>query len=285
MGKITAFFHNLFIPKESNNFRAKVLHPDFLSSYLVLAIVLTFTFKLLGNGAHNVLGFATDVSTEKLLTLTNTERTKNELQPLAYNTALSEAAAKKAEDMFAGNYWSHFGPNGETPWNFILASGYRYEYAGENLAKNFLFSDGVVTAWMNSPTHRENILRRDYTDVGFAIKNGLLNGEETTLVVQMFGKPLAQVDGVSDVKKIAAPEKAPVVTSGVPHESSPFPVFATTYKVQLAFLVFLILALIFDFYYAFRSNVTRISGRNIAHVIFIGFIIIGIIILTKGVIL
>jgi len=276
MGKITAFFHNLFIPKESNNFRAKALHPDFLSSYLVLAIVLTFTFKLLGNGAHNVLGFATDISTEKLLTLTNTERTKSELPPLAYNTALSAAAAKKAEDMFISNYWSHFGPNGETPWNFILASGYRYEYAGENLAKNFLFSDGVVTAWMNSPTHRENILRQDYTDVGFAIKNGLLNGEETTLVVQMFGKPLAQVDGVS---------KAPVVTSGVPHESSPLPVFATTYKIQLAFLVFLILVLIFDFYFAFRSNVTRISGRNIAHIIFIGFIIIGIYMLTKGVIL
>jgi len=71
--------------------------------------------------------------------------------------------------------------------DFIKSSGYTYALAGENLAKNFTDSGGVVNAWMASPTHRDNILKSGYRDVGFAIVNGVLNGEETTLVVQMFG--------------------------------------------------------------------------------------------------
>ncbi len=289
MNKLSSFIHTLFIPKEENNFRAKALHPDFLSSYLVLALLLTFAFKLLGN--TNVLGFATDISADKLLSLTNEERAKENLPPLVLSSALSEAAHKKAQDMFAKNYWAHFGPHGETPWNFILDAGYRYEYAGENLAKNFLFSQGVVDAWMNSPTHKANIVQPNYTEIGFAIENGVLNGEETTLVVQMFGSPLdgtvPAVEGVDAAEKTetAVVKEKPVVTSGVPHQLSRLPVLSISYRVQIIFLSFLLIALGLDLYFAFKFNVMRVAGRNIAHFIFIGFVIIGIIIITKGAIL
>src|SRR3989338_7182361 len=115
---------------------------------------------------------------------------------LELNPELSLAAEKKAEDMFARNYWAHNGPNGSTPWDFIKGAGYTYIYAGENLAKDFQNSNDVVQAWMKSPSHRENILRKEYQDIGFAVVNGVLNGEETTLVIQMFG--------VSSSKSVAA---------------------------------------------------------------------------------
>jgi hypothetical protein len=89
--------------------------------------------------------------------------------------------------MFSNNYWAHFSPQGKSPWDFIVGAGYTYTLAGENLAKNFNDSVGVVDAWMNSPSHRENLLKPGYKEIGFAVVNGTLNGEETTLVVQMFG--------------------------------------------------------------------------------------------------
>ncbi|MCG2685812.1 CAP domain-containing protein, partial [Candidatus Parcubacteria bacterium] len=73
-------------------------------------------------------------------------------------------------------------------WYFIVGVGYDYLYAGENLAKDFSHSSGVVDAWMNSPTHRENLVNPRYEDIGLAVVNGTLNGVETTLVVQMFGR-------------------------------------------------------------------------------------------------
>src|SRR3989339_1234916 len=188
MQKLTNFIHHLFIPHEENNFRAKSLHTDFLTVYLVIAFLMMIAFKQ-GN-IHNVLGFATDISIDKLYQLTNEQRQKNNLPALVLNSTLSLAAQRKAENMLTENYWSHYSPDGKTPWDFILGAGYKYEYAGENLAKNFLFSNGVVDAWMNSTTHRDNLLKNEYTEVGYAIVNGILNGEQTTLVVQEFGKPI-----------------------------------------------------------------------------------------------
>lgn len=227
MNRLHQWIRHIFVPQETNNFRAKSLHVDMLSAYLVMAIILCFGVKLVGNGS-NVLSYATDISADKLFQLTNEERVKNNLPPLTMNAELSAAAEQKAKNMFEKNYWSHYAPDGTAPWFFILQSGYQYEYAGENLAKNFMFSDGVVQAWMNSPTHRANIVRPEYTEIGFAVENGLLNGEETTLVVQMFGKPLSK-----DIAKAPAPQaRAAAETAGVqtevPTPAIPTPIIATT---------------------------------------------------------
>lgn len=105
MGKMLDFIHYLFVPKETNNYRAKALHPDFLTYYLLIALFLTFIFKQ--TNLQNVLGFATDISVNKLYQLTNGQREKNGLPDLAYNAKLSEAAAQKAQDMLNRNYWAH----------------------------------------------------------------------------------------------------------------------------------------------------------------------------------
>src|SRR5690349_9259827 len=119
MKSIKNFFSYLFVPNEQNNFRAKSLHLDFLTGYLVFAFLFVFLIKNYSVHLNNVLGFATDVSVQKLYELTNEERTKNHLQPLTYNKELAQAAQLKADDMFKRNYWAHFAPDGTTPWNFI----------------------------------------------------------------------------------------------------------------------------------------------------------------------
>lgn len=298
MKKIFYFLHHLFVPREENNFRAKALHHDFLTYYLIFAVVLVFAFKT--TPLSNILGYATDITVEKLYQLTNQQRQKYGLPALNLNEKLSQAAYKKAQDMFARNYWAHYGPDGTTPWEFILSSGYRYEYAGENLAKNFLFSDGVVSAWMNSPTHRENILRKEYTDVGFAVVNGVLNGEETTLVVQMFGKPMISSTVAKEVsaKETNLEKKTPlietkkttaisnsslVLAQGVSEKKINITNFA--FNMDMVFLFFLFLALIMDFYFANKLGIVRLTGKNLAHFIFIIFLILSLIIIKQGVIL
>jgi hypothetical protein len=294
MKKILDTLHHLFIPRHTNNFTARLLHHDLLTVYLIIALSVTLGVKHLEK-TGDVLGYATDVSVQKLFDQTNKEREKMSLQPLQYNEKLAEAAKDKAENMFNKNYWSHYGPTGETPWEFILGSGYQYEYAGENLAKNFLFSDGVVEAWMNSETHKENILRSEYTDVGFAVVNGVLNGEETTLVVQMFGKPLyaaetpvtpPQTNEIPQAQKVAAQKPATVTTEpqvlarDVSKQTSTF--FPAYFNLNILFLSVLLLALLFDFYFAAKLNLIRVKGKNLVHFMFIGFIMIGAFIIIRG---
>jgi len=195
--------------------------------------------------------------------------------------------------MFAKNYWAHFAPDGKTPWDFILNSGYQYEYAGENLAKNFLFSDDVVSAWMNSQIHRDNILKREYSEVGYAVVNGMFNGEQTTLVVQMFGKPI-----ISPIAKQPTNQQLAInLNQEVKAEEIPNLVFAQnnqkstlnwpvfTYNINVAFFGFLLLALTLDFYFAAKFHIIRIGGKNPAHFIFILFILIGLLIASRGAII
>lgn len=291
MRTIIEHIHHFFVPRDSNNFRAKLLHHDYLTIYLLFALTIALGISHIQTQSGSILGFATDITVNKLYELSNQERLKANLAPLTYNEKLSTAAKKKAEDMFSKNYWAHYGPNGETPWDFILGSGYQYEFAGENLAKNFLFSDGVVSAWMASPTHRDNILRGDYTEVGYAIMNGVLNGEETTLVVQMFGKPLytkdvadqtelpQSEDPVPVIQPVKKPLQSPAVLS---QESSSQNFYSVYFNINMMFYGLLLLALLFDFYFAIKLNLITIRGKHIIHALFIVFITIGAYIIAKG---
>ncbi|MFC1646916.1 CAP domain-containing protein [Patescibacteria group bacterium] len=178
---------HLFLPHHTNNHRAKVIHIDALFIYVLFFLVFNLGIRVVHKEAPQVLGYATDIYIDQLLTSTNAKRQSAGLVPLKINDKLTQAAIAKAQHMFANNYWAHNSPDGRTPWEFITQSGYKYRVAGENLAKNFSTSQAVVDAWIASPTHRDNVLKSSYSDIGFAVINGVLNGEETTLVVQMFG--------------------------------------------------------------------------------------------------
>lgn len=297
MKRMRRLIHHFFVPSELNNFRAKGLHLDMLLFFLMIGITIN-TIGYLWPG--KLLGFATDITIEKLLERTNQERVQNGLPPLKYNNLLSQAACNKGQDMFTYNYWAHYRPtDGTAPWYFIKQSGYNYEFAGENLAQGFLFSDAVVDGWMNSPTHRANILRADYDDVGFCVMNGLLQSEETTLVVQMFGKPsgglVAQVEAAEqpqetpkkDLEKVLAQNPPEGVKEQAKPIQQPALVSAESFSINSSLMVIglLLLILAVDLFVALRLKVVRVSGRNLAHWLFLGSIALALLIVRAGVIL
>lgn len=271
---------HLFLPHHTNNHRPKVLHIDALFFYILAFVVFQAGLKTLPAQMPNVLGYATDIHVEKLLAAVNDKRQAAGLGLLRLDPQLSEAAARKAADMFAKNYWSHNSPAGSTPWEFITQSGYAYTVAGENLAKNFSDSQGVVNAWMGSPTHRDNILKASYRDVGFAVVNGILNGEETTLVVQMFGSraaPVAQLPQAPTVVTQQAarteaeqkfmPSAVASAYSGVSIKPL-IDIGRLNHSVVYGFIGILLGVLAVDAWITSRRRVVRVAGHNVAHILF-----------------
>lgn len=139
-----------------------------------------------------VLGISTNYSTTALLAATNANRLGNNQAELTMNPELTSAAQAKAEDMVSRDYWSHIAPDGKTPWAFINDSGYKYKSAGENLAFGFNSSEQTVAGWMNSPSHRENMLKPNYREVGFGIaySQNFQNKGPETIVVAEYGEPV-----------------------------------------------------------------------------------------------
>lgn len=125
-------------------------------------------------------------TSEEVVNLVNEYRSANGLEIVDVDLQLVEAARKKAMDMFEKDYWDHTGPNGETAWQFIKAEGYSYSIAGENLAKGFNDVNKMNQAWLNSPSHKQNIADPEYTEIGVAVMDGNLKGKNVTLVVQIF---------------------------------------------------------------------------------------------------
>src|SRR4029079_16600268 len=103
-----------------------------------------------------------------LVDLANGDRAQHGYGTLTLNSTHVAAAQAKANDMAAKGYFAHVSPDGTDPWHWFKEAGYQFDYAGENLAVNFVDSGDVNDAWMNSPTHRDNILNPHYTEIGIA---------------------------------------------------------------------------------------------------------------------
>ncbi len=140
--------------------------------------------------------------------LTNQERTSENLQALKVNLTLTKSAELKVKDMVDYGYFAHTSPEGRTPWYFLDEAGYKYQYAGENLAINFTNTEDVTAAWMKSPTHRANIEKSEYTEMGSAVATGTYLGREAVFVVQEYASPRSeevqvQVEEKQPVQKVA----------------------------------------------------------------------------------
>lgn len=134
-----------------------------------------------------------DLTMPGVIYYTNLARNQNGgLPALTENTTLDLDAQMKLNDMFAKQYFEHVSPTGVGPADLAKAVGYQYVLVGENLALGDFGSDsGVVTAWMNSPGHRANILNTHYQEIGVAVGKGMYEGHMTWLAVQSFGMPLS----------------------------------------------------------------------------------------------
>jgi len=160
-----------------------------------------------------------------LLDATNLQRRSNGVSDLHLNGQLTAAAEAKAEDMATKDYWAHVSPSGEQPWDFISQSGYSYQGAGENLAYGFTSLDGVITGWMNSPSHRANMLNANFYDVGFAVLavDNFQNSGPETLVVAEYGMPAMLPAAAVTPAPAAAAAVTPAPVSPATAVASPKP--------------------------------------------------------------
>lgn len=194
---------HLFLPHHSNNQKAKILHPSGLSVLALLLVSVQIFLNLLPKTFPKVLGYAANIVPFDVVRLTNEKRAQNGLHALVLDSTLSAAAIAKGNDMLAKGYWAHFAPDGTSPWSFFLSFGYKYKYAGENLARDFASSEAAVSAWMNSPSHKDNILNSNYRDVGIGVVEGPLNGVDTTIIVQFFGTKMTTVPEIETAKSVS----------------------------------------------------------------------------------
>jgi len=209
------------LPVRDNNYHPYILRPFAFSIILSLIVLQPLLYNLTTVHKFHPVSYATDVTSNEILSLTNQQRSSNGIASLRDNAQLDQAAQAKATDMFAKNYWAHNSPTGATPWSFILDSGYQYSAAAENLAMDFLTSNAVLDAWMGSTEHRTNILNGAYSDVGIAVLNGTLQGEQTTLVVAMYAAPLHKVAPVVSHTSTPTPTATPAATPASHPVSAP----------------------------------------------------------------
>lgn len=192
--KMISWFKKHFIPHEGNNHRPHLLRKESTKN-IILAILLLELFVFLAptmSRLNTKIGNMAAVLSAVLTDLTNEERTGQKLDTLTINPILSEAAEMKAKDMATKEYFAHTSPEGKTPWYWLEQVGYEYQYAGENLAINFDDSKDVVDAWMKSPSHKANISKDKYTEIGTGIATGTYNGKKTVFVAQVYASPLVK---------------------------------------------------------------------------------------------
>lgn len=102
----------------------------------------------------------------EVIRLVNVQRSQNGLSPLTANWELSRVARYKSQDMADNRYFSHTSPTYGTPFQMMKSFGLRFRTAGENIAYGQRTPQAVVNAWMNSSSHRANILNASSTQIG-----------------------------------------------------------------------------------------------------------------------
>lgn len=282
--------------------RASAISPLALFIYLQILLVLFAGLYFIRTFAPHILGTASFGAGE-IIALTNAKRAENNLSPLSVNEALAQAASAKAADMLANDYWAHNSPSGKTPWSFITAAGYRYVFAGENLARDFNDAVSAVNAWMNSPSHRSNLLDSNFKEIGVVVVDGKLGGTDGSLVVQMFGAGISQAP-VQLAQPSPSPQPPPVAQAspqGLPTSSpevTPAPAiaqvppgqagpqaqatvlatkqFSIAKGASLALVGFIFLLFALEAIIVTRNENMHLRGGVIAHLGLLGFVLLAV---------
>lgn len=310
---------HFFYPRYSNNHKAKVLHNTSLFVIVFVLCLYQLVLQAIPFTGVKILGYASNISAGKVISLTNERRVSSGLAALTHSPSLERAAKLKGEHMLANDYWAHVAPDGTEPWFFFTSNGYKYRYAGENLARDFSNPDSAVEAWMASPSHKENLLSGKYEEIGVAVVEGDLNGVDTTIIVQLFGTRLdsvasritavqAKPERVETAKPAEISENEIVDDSGPAIALiSPEPVltgekilkddgmtmkrargyeflispFDSTKKVSFVILGVLTKVMVIDALIIFRKKITRVGGRSLAHITFM-VMIIGLVLMARA---
>lgn len=240
------------IASERNNYQPWIIKPQAMVIFCLciwsLRIFLPQSITFASGG----------IDSTYLMQLVNGERTQRFLPGLTTNSKLNSVATDKASDMLNRSYFSHIDPDGNYVWPRIEASGYKpYSTLGENLAMDFTSAESVVSAWMNSPTHRTNIVNEKFEDQGMAAIAGVFEpGHDSILIANLFGKlikstataspqaatmqpkspnpsppkPVAQVQPTPPKSSTTTPPQTPPpkTATPLPKQESPSPVLIIT---------------------------------------------------------
>ena len=118
-----------------------------------------------------------DEAARRVLALTNRARAESRrcgerafrtTRGLRWSAALAKAALVHSEDMARHDYLGHDGSDGSTPAERMERAGYAYRATGENIAGGPSTPEGVLTLWLESPTHCATLMNPGYTEMGLA---------------------------------------------------------------------------------------------------------------------
>jgi|GEM_PF-3059567 len=207
--------HYLF-PSEYNDYRPWIITPSALAVFCLIIWGLRFSVPAAITFA------ASGIDAYDLMKKINSERTQRFIPALITNQKLITAATAKGKDMIARSYFAHVDPDGNYVWPRIEATGYQpYLTLGENLAMDFNSADSVISAWMNSPTHRANIVNEKFEDQGLASTAGTFEPQRDTIVVVSLFGTLYKTKTVTQAPVTPAPTPRPSETgTAVPAKSS-----------------------------------------------------------------
>lgn len=206
---------------------------DFLAFRLILIAAATFGFVGLRLALQGLLPTyelkASDLTAENILSAVNRQRDIRNLTSLNPSAKLALAADGKARDMRDRNYFAHIDPDGNYIWMRIEKAGYApYAALGENLAIDFFSTDSLIEAWINSPTHRANLLNQIFQDQGVGLALGSADADQhATSIVNAFGKLALKTSSPS---KAPSPAQAPApipAPSPAPKPKTPPPATPT----------------------------------------------------------
>lgn len=92
------------------------------------------------------------------------------VSPLKWNSLLSVAAQKHAEDMHENDFFDHLGSDLSTVDVRVSNAGFPWKLVGENIAKGNFTEESIIEAWKGSPTHCVQLMNADFSVVGVGKK-------------------------------------------------------------------------------------------------------------------
>ncbi|MBI2065268.1 MAG: hypothetical protein HYT62_04405 [Candidatus Yanofskybacteria bacterium] len=193
-----------FFKRHLHPLGGKIIFWNFLALITIKLLLSPSVFRL-----ASLIDTIPVFDSREIISLTNQSRIAENLLPLQANVKLDLAAEAKLNDMATKEYFAHVSPDGTNPWFWMKTAQYQYSSAGENLALGFFNARDTIRAWLNSPSHRANILNNKYREIGVAVKAVEINGQDGILVVQMFGSSVTKTAKTGQLVKIQA---TPVVT-------------------------------------------------------------------------
>jgi len=216
---LTKRFMRHLIPHEGNNHRPHALRRSSMRNIVTFILLVEIVAFILPALTHiSYIDNMASVLPGVLANLTNQERESQRINILRVNPKLNKAAEMKAQDMASNGYFAHVSPDGKTPWYWLKQVGYKYQYAGENLAINFIDSQDVTEAWMNSPSHKSNIIKKNYTEIGTGVATGIYEGRETVFVAQVYANPFPVENKITTPKEVT-PISIPPITEVAQNDS------------------------------------------------------------------